>query len=76
MNLFTPTEETKVKHLLSTLDDAETQICIEVNQQRGRHNWERTDGRKRVRDALKSIRKQADSLIRHMDKSDKERLNV
>lgn len=76
MNLFTPTEETKVKHLLSTLDDAETQICILANNQRGRHNWERTDARKSVVTLLKSIRKQADSFIRHMDKSDKERLNV
>lgn len=76
MNLFTPTEETKVKHLLSTLDDAEMQICILANNQRGRHNWERTDARKNVVTILKSIRKQADSLIRHMDKSDKERLNV
>lgn len=76
MNLFTPDEEVKVKHLLSTLDDAETQICIEANQQKGRHNWERTDARKNVVTLLKSIRKQADSLIRHMDKSDKERLNV
>lgn len=76
MNLFTPDEETKVKHLLSTLDDAETQICILATNQRGRHNWERTDARKNVVTLLKSIRKQADSLIRHMDKSDKERLNV
>jgi hypothetical protein len=62
--------------LLSTLDDAETQICILANNQRGRHNWERTDARKNVVTLLKSVRKQADSLIRHMDKSDKERLNV
>lgn len=76
MNLFTPDEEVKVKHLLSTLDDAETPICILANNQLGRHNWERTDARKNVVTLLKSIRKQADSLIRHMDKSDKERLNV
>ena len=37
MNLFTPTEETKVKHLLSTLDDAETQICILANLKAGKY---------------------------------------
>lgn len=76
MNLFTPTEETKVKHFLSTLDDAETQICILANNQRGRHNWERTDARKRVREVLKSVRKQADSMLRLMDRSDAERMKV
>ena len=45
MNLFTPAEENKIKHLLSSIDYAETQICIEANQQKGRHNWERTDAR-------------------------------
>lgn len=76
MNLFTPTEETKVKHLLSTLDDAETQICILANNQRGRHNWERTDARQNVVTLLKSIRKQADSMLRLMDRSDAERMKV
>lgn len=76
MNLFTPTEETKVKHFLSTLDDAETQICILANNQRGRHNWERTDARQNVVTLLKSIRKQADSMLRLMDRSDAERMKV
>ena len=76
MNLFTPDEEVKVKHLLSTLDDAETQICILANNQLGRHNWERTDARKNVVTLLKSIRKQADSMLRLMDRSDAERMKV
>ena len=76
MNLFTPAEENKSKHLLSSIDYAETQICIEANQQKGRHNWERTDARKRVREVLKSVRKQADSMLRLMDRSDAERMKV
>ena len=71
MNLFTPAEENKIKHLLSSIDYAETQICIEANQQKGRHNWERTDARKRVREVLK-----ADSMLRLMDRSDAERMKV
>ena len=77
MNLFTPAEENKIKHLLSSIDYAETQICIEANQQKGRHNWGRSqDARKRVREVLKSVRKQADSMLRLMDRSDAERMKV
>ena len=76
MNLFTPKEEQKVKHLLSTIEQTETVICVESNEQLGRHQWERTDARKRVCAALNAVRRQTESLIRLMDKSDAERLNV
>lgn len=76
MNLFTPKEQGQVAHLLSTIEATETAICIETNKQIGRHSWERTDARKRVRESLKAVRKQIADLLKTMDKSDKERLQI
>lgn len=75
MNLFTPDEGTQVKHLLSLFDIIETKICL-LNKQRGRHVWERADGRKEVVAALKTARRQIDAMIRLMEKNDADRLKA
>lgn len=75
MNLFTPKEEQKMNHLLQSFETAETTVCIEANKQVGRHQWERSDGRKVVRDTLKATKRQIESMLRLMDVSDVQRFN-
>lgn len=74
-SLFTPQEMPRMAKTISTLEATiDTIVCAEESQQLRQHIWDRTDNRKKVKQALRAAKHQADSMLRLMERTDLERL--
>lgn len=74
-SLFTPDEMPRVAKTLKTLEmTIDTVVCADESQHVRNHSWDRLDNRKRVKQALRAAKHQADSMLRLMERTDLERL--
>jgi hypothetical protein len=74
-SLFTPDEMPRVAKTLKTLETTiDTVVCAGKSQHVRNHSWDRLDNRKRVKQALRAAKHQADSMLRLMERTDLERL--
>lgn len=74
-SLFTPDEMPRVAKTLKTLEATiDTVVCADESQHVRNHSWDRLDNRKRVKQALRAAKHQADSMLRLMERTDLERL--
>jgi hypothetical protein len=74
-SLFTPDEMPRVAKTLKTLETTiDTVVCADESQHVRNHSWDRLDNRKRVKQALRAAKHQADSMLRLMERTDLERL--
>lgn len=74
-SLFTPDEMPRVAKTLKTLETTiDTVVCADESQHVRNHSWDRLDSRKRVKQALRAAKHQADSMLRLMERTDLERL--
>lgn len=71
-SLFTPDELPRMAKTLETTIDAI--VCADESQHVRNHSWDRLDNRKRVKQALRAAKHQADSMLRLMERTDLERL--
>lgn len=74
-SLFTPDEMPRVAKTLKTLETTiDTVVCADESQHVRNHSLDRLDNRKRVKQALRAAKHQADSMLRLMERTDLERL--
>lgn len=74
-SLFTPDEMPRVAKTLKILETTiDTVVCADESQHVRNHSWDRLDNRKRVKQALRAAKHQADSMLRLMERTDLERL--
>ena len=74
-SLFTPDEMPRVAKTPKTLETTiDTVVCADESQHVRNHSWDRLDNRKRVKQALRAAKQQADSMLRLMERTDLERL--
>jgi hypothetical protein len=74
-SLFTPDEMPRVAKTLKTLETTiDTVVCADESQHVRNYSWDRLDNRKRVKQALRAAKHQADSMLRLMERTDLERL--
>ena len=74
-SLFTPDEMPRVAKTLKTLEATiDTVVCADESQHVRNHSWDRLDNCKRVKQALRAAKHQADSMLRLMERTDLERL--
>lgn len=74
-SLFTPDEMPRMAKTLKALETTiDTVVCADESQHVRNHSWDRLDNRKRVKQALRAAKHQADSMLRLMERTDLERL--
>lgn len=74
-SLFTPDELPRMAKTLKTLETTiDAIVCADESQHVRNHSWDRLDNRKRVKQALRAAKHQADSMLRLMECTDLERL--
>ena len=74
-SLFTPDELPRMAKTLKTLETTiDTVVCADESQHVRNHSWDRLDNRKRVKQALRAAKHQADSMLRLRERTDLERL--
>ena len=74
-SLFTPDELPRMAKTLKTLETTiDAIVCADESQHVRNHSWDRLDNRKRVKQALRAAKHQADFMLRLMERTDLERL--
>lgn len=74
-SLFTPDELPRVSKTLNTLEATiDAIVCADENQHARKHVWDRLENRKVVKQALRAAKRQTDSMLRLMERTDLERL--
>ena len=74
-SLFTPDELPRIAKTLKTLETTiDAIVCAEESQHVRNRVWDCMENRKHVKQALRAAKKQTDSMLRLMERTDIERL--